>query len=317
MSEESGGEPIERVAVHDGVEHPAMIRWGTRQGPHGHLLYEIEVDGPFPVARGEGPDLFAALQRARRILEGSGWLLAVEGSRRQTHPSGMQRDQGGGLVAYQLDTGRSRAYPQRSILERADPADCVTVVEQERWYEQWLARRPLSAEVVSGRGWSIVNPDLTNGRRGYRPVAAGEPQESAGIPIVYGDRIDALAAGDDEPLAVPLERLGRTFPHGVVLDPGQTWTWQGIPVVLRKPPRLELGAEEHGGPMQGALPGVRVFGIRNSAARLVLLPSGASLRSAAETLAGAVGAAVVPPLVLVVAGAEPRAARRALKGLLG
>lgn len=305
--------PLQRVAVKDGVAHPVEIRWGTRPGPRGHAIYELQVDGPFGSPRGEGNDLFAALQQARRTVERAGWILAVEGARLHTHPSGMQRDMGGGLVAYRLEKGPG-PYPERGILEPADPAECGTVVDQERWYEQWSAPTPRPARTVVGRGWSIVHPDLSNGRRVYRPLVSGKPMDLSGTPVVYGDRVEALAAGDDKPVSVPLDRLGAEYPGGAVIDPGHPWTWRGIPAAPRKLPRSGRATEEQAGPLVAVLPAARVFGMTESAARLVVLPAGTDLRHAADALAVAVGEAIIPPYVLVVAGAEPSSIRRSLRG---
>jgi hypothetical protein len=318
---DDGSGPLSRSAVKDGEAHPVTIRWSSHPGLRGFLRYDVEINGPFGTARAEADDLFAALQRARRGFEKDGWLLAVEGSRRQTHPSGMQRDQGGGLVAYRLEDDATEPYPVVGILDPVDPVDaidCVTVVEQERWYDAWLSRgstRP-SPVVAWGRGWAILSPALGNGRRLYRPVVGGAPQITDGVPAAYGDRIDALAAGDDAPESVPIEGLARRFPQGVDVDPGEPWGWRGIPQELRRLPRLALGSEQAGSRAAAVVPAARVFGILSSPARLVLLPNGTDLAAATDMLAADIGGTVIPPLVLVVAGAEPGAVRRALKGLL-
>lgn len=304
---------LERIAVHDGVRHPVVIRWSTRPGPRGHRLYGLQVDGPFGSAHGESSDLFGALQQARRSFESDGWLLAVEGARVHTHPSGMQRDMGGGLVAYQLDRREQGSYPQVGILEAADPAECGTVVDQERWYQQWLPPTPRPASVVTGRGWALLRPDLSNGRRVYRPVVGGAPVVLDGAPAVYSDRVEALAAGDQEPVSVPIDRIGSEFPRGVVIDPGKMWTWQGVPVAPRKPPRLDLLDEEPGDPIGAVAPTARVFGIGRSAARLVELPPDERLSEAVGSVSRAVGDAIIRPYVFVVADAEPAGVRRALK----
>jgi hypothetical protein len=77
-------------------------------------------DGPVPAYRIElvtrlgsytcpytatGPDMFEALVRLRRQLEPDGLMVAVQGSRRDTYPSGMARDMGGGLQVYLMRPG--------------------------------------------------------------------------------------------------------------------------------------------------------------------------------------------------------------------
>ena len=48
------------------------------------------------------PDMFEALVRLRRQLEPDGLTVAVQGARRDTYPSGMARDMGGGMRVYVL-----------------------------------------------------------------------------------------------------------------------------------------------------------------------------------------------------------------------
>jgi hypothetical protein len=77
-------------------------------------------DGPIPTYRIElvtrlgsytcpytatGPDMFEALVRLRRQLEPDGLMVAVQGSRRDTYPSGMARDMGGGMQVYIMRPG--------------------------------------------------------------------------------------------------------------------------------------------------------------------------------------------------------------------
>ena len=311
---ENAGEPLERVAVKDGVPRPVVVRWGQHPGPRGFPRYELEVDGPIGTVKGEADDLWAALQVARRKLERGGWMLAVEGSRLRTHPSGMQRDMAGGRVAYRLGGEGDGPLYEVGILEPADVADCVTVVEQERWYQNWVAPTAPRPSVLSGRGWIIVNADLGNGRVLNRPVVDGGVPVGGSVVSLYTDRIFALAAGDADPFPVKIARVSAEFPGGFKIDPGQPWATRRIPVVLAKLPRLPLGAERPDARITGALPGARVFDIPKPESVLVVLPAGADLTAAADALAAAVGGALIPPLILVVAGAEPAAVRRALKG---
>ncbi|HEY3606445.1 MAG TPA: hypothetical protein VGL06_03045, partial [Pseudonocardiaceae bacterium] len=53
-----------------------------------------------------GPDMFETLVRLRRQPEPDGLMIAVQGSRRDTYPSGMARDMGGGRRVYVLHLGR-------------------------------------------------------------------------------------------------------------------------------------------------------------------------------------------------------------------
>jgi len=112
-------------------------------------------DGPMPAYRIElvtragnytcpytatGPDMFEALVRLRRQLEPDGLTIAVQGSRRDTFPSGMGRDMGGGMQVYVMRPGlRSRPEDLVRTLDDAPPGQMATVDEQREFFETWLA----------------------------------------------------------------------------------------------------------------------------------------------------------------------------------
>jgi hypothetical protein len=104
--------------------------------------YRIVLDGPEGVVDVVGRDLFAALQDVRRRLEHSGWIIAVQGSRVDTYPSGMLRDMLGGRRVYVLEMGRhvERAHLVDTFAE-ADVQQIGTVDEQIEFYRQWRIRR--------------------------------------------------------------------------------------------------------------------------------------------------------------------------------
>lgn len=112
-------------------------------------------DGPMPSYRIElvtrvgnytcpytatAPDMFEALVRLRRQLEPDGLKVAVQGSRRDTYPSGMARDMGGGMKVYVMRPGL-RARPQDLVetLDDAPPDQIATVDEQRAFAKAWLA----------------------------------------------------------------------------------------------------------------------------------------------------------------------------------
>src|SRR5262245_58352460 len=74
----------------------------------------IVLDGAEGAVDVVGRDLFAALQDVRRSLEHSGWIIAVQGSRVDAHPSGMVRDMLGGRRVCVLEMGRHVA-PERLV----------------------------------------------------------------------------------------------------------------------------------------------------------------------------------------------------------
>ena len=61
-----------------------------------------------------------ALVRLRRQLEPNGLMVAVQGSRRDTYPSGMARDMGGGLQVYIMRPDCAARLPQRPFLVTAE-----------------------------------------------------------------------------------------------------------------------------------------------------------------------------------------------------
>jgi hypothetical protein len=87
-----------------------------------------------------GPDMFEALVRLRRQLEPDGLMVAVQGSRRDTYPSGMARDMGGGMQVYVMRPGlRGRREDLVGTLDDALPDQLATVGEQRAFAEAWRA----------------------------------------------------------------------------------------------------------------------------------------------------------------------------------
>jgi hypothetical protein len=84
------------------------------------------------------PDMFEALVRLRRQLEPDGLIVTVQGSRRDTYPSGMARDMGGGMQVYVMRPGRSaRREDLAETLDDAPPEQLATVDEQRAFAEAW------------------------------------------------------------------------------------------------------------------------------------------------------------------------------------
>ena len=112
-------------------------------------------DGPVPAYRIElvvrvgnytcpytatAPDMFEALVRLRRQLEPDGVMLAVQGARRDTCPSGMARDMGGGMQVYVTRPGRrARREDLVKTLDDAPPDQIATVDQQQEFAEAWRA----------------------------------------------------------------------------------------------------------------------------------------------------------------------------------
>jgi hypothetical protein len=112
-------------------------------------------DGPVPTYRIElvtragnytcpytatGPDMFEALVKLRRQLEPDGLMIAVQGARRDTYPSGMARDMGGGMQVYVIRPGlRARQEDLVETLDDASPDQMATVDEQRAFSGAWRA----------------------------------------------------------------------------------------------------------------------------------------------------------------------------------
>lgn len=132
------------VVVRDGQPEQARLR-GWLDGHDGPMpAYRIELvvrvgnyTCPYTAT---APDMFEALVRLRRQLEPDGLMIAVQGARRDTYPSGMARDMGGGMQLYVIRPGR-RAHREDLVetLDDALPGQIGTVDQQREFAEAWLA----------------------------------------------------------------------------------------------------------------------------------------------------------------------------------
>ena len=88
------------------------------------------------------PDMFEALVRLRRQLEPDGLMVAVQGARRDTWPSGMARDMGGGMRVYVMRPGPP-AHREDLVktLDDALPGQVATVDEQRAFSNAWQAEQ--------------------------------------------------------------------------------------------------------------------------------------------------------------------------------
>jgi hypothetical protein len=83
--------------------------------------------------------MFEALVTLRRQLEPVGLMVAVQGSRRDTYPSGMARDMGGGMQVYVMrPRRRARLKDLVETLDDAPPDQIATVDEQRAFFEALL-----------------------------------------------------------------------------------------------------------------------------------------------------------------------------------
>ncbi|WNV87489.1 hypothetical protein [Umezawaea sp. Da 62-37] len=111
-----------------------MLKWHLRAD----RTYLINLDGPVGPVIGCGNDLFQALQVIRLELETSGWLIAVQGARKDAYASGMVRDMIGASRIYILRTGQQVEREHLvDIFAEAPPDSLGTVEQQKSCYRDW------------------------------------------------------------------------------------------------------------------------------------------------------------------------------------
>lgn len=109
----------------DGVASDATVSWRYERG-----LWVVEIIAAgFGTAQAEADDAFEALCLIREQLEPLGWRIGVAGAQAGVWPSGMARDQGGGLSAYRLGA-REGETAVVDTFAPVDPSAVTTVVEQ-------------------------------------------------------------------------------------------------------------------------------------------------------------------------------------------
>lgn len=119
----------------DGVVHEATVSWRLEG-----TVWIVTVESPeLGSVEARADDAFEALCRVREQLEPAGWRLGVAGAQVDVWPSGMARDQGGGLRAYRLTD--TVAGPIVDTFEPVDPATVTTVVDQEAAAERFHGPR--------------------------------------------------------------------------------------------------------------------------------------------------------------------------------
>ncbi|HVK26422.1 MAG TPA: hypothetical protein VM677_34155 [Actinokineospora sp.] len=86
-------------------------------------------------------DMFEALVRLRRQLEPNGWLVAIQGARRDTYPSGMCRDMGGGMQIYIMRPGHKASIDDLvGTLADAPIEQIGTIAEQQACHAEWWTK---------------------------------------------------------------------------------------------------------------------------------------------------------------------------------
>lgn len=130
-------------------EHPA-IAWRGDESREVVIVHGMSLTEKFPkysiavtldghTVSATGRDAFAAVADVRSELAPLGWVLAVEGARLASYPSGMQRDQGAGRVVYRMTMGQNaRPEDTRSIFDPIDRSEVATVEAQKAFFMEWV-----------------------------------------------------------------------------------------------------------------------------------------------------------------------------------
>ncbi|MGY1551448.1 hypothetical protein ACW5CM_06630 [Microbacterium sp. A588] len=118
----------------EGIARDATVSWRLDHA----YSWVVEMRSPgFGTAQARADDAFEALCLVREELEPFGWRIGVAGAQANVWPSGMARDQGGGLRAYRLTPARVEDLVD--TFEPVDPATVTTVAlqraEADRLYE--------------------------------------------------------------------------------------------------------------------------------------------------------------------------------------
>lgn len=110
--------------LRDGITVDATIAWHYERAGWVVSLDSADLDA----IEASADDAFEALCLVREQLEPLGWRVGVIGAQSGVWPSGMSRDQGGGLTAYRMTTDGAAGIVD--TFEPVDPATVTTVVEQ-------------------------------------------------------------------------------------------------------------------------------------------------------------------------------------------
>lgn len=104
---------------------------------------QLLLHAPWGTIAAAGNDWFEALKGLRGELEPAGWMIAVQGSRKQAFASGMIRNMVGAVRVHICEPGRRVTRADfMPIFAEAPLDDVVTLDEQAEWHRAWLASLP-------------------------------------------------------------------------------------------------------------------------------------------------------------------------------
>lgn len=122
----------------DGLSGLLGLQWESTAGGSFHV--HISADDLLEFQpHYAGWDLFECLTLLRLDLERQGVFLLCQGARVDVYPSGMQRDMGGGQVAYRMIMGKNADLEDEvNIFEVTTDERLGTVEEQQQYRRTWL-----------------------------------------------------------------------------------------------------------------------------------------------------------------------------------
>ena len=141
MSEDAGEAAPAQIRVRRGeVESDAALAWRYEGGA---WIVTLTMDAGAQTFEASADDAFEALCRVREQAEPDGWRVGVAGARPDVWPSGMARDQGGGLTAYRLGVeAEAEADAVVDTFAPVDPTTTSTVAAQQAVAERAGLGRP-------------------------------------------------------------------------------------------------------------------------------------------------------------------------------
>jgi hypothetical protein len=127
--------PQKVSASHGGLIHEVRISWWQTED----WQWVVVVNSPdLGAVERRANDAFEALCLVREELEPRGWRLGVAGAQADVWPSGMARDQGGGLSAYRL--GGVSVQEVVFTFSPVDPGTVTSLAEQRAEADRYFSQ---------------------------------------------------------------------------------------------------------------------------------------------------------------------------------
>jgi len=152
----------------------AVIRWRTENGD-----FIVDLTSELGTHTATEWSAFHALNALRVQLEPDGWLIGVNGARRDASVSGMALDMGGGLSVYVHDTDPPRLV---DTFEQAGRDDVATMAEQQAWVGRLRSRpaRPVITDEMRHDAAALPGRWLYVIAAGFDPMGEVPPEAIKG-----------------------------------------------------------------------------------------------------------------------------------------